>query len=336
MVAFPQKNLIKQAELFSSRPELNEMGINFDMAGFDFGKVIDRSRKTSEMLSRGVQFLLKKNNVELIQGTAKILSQGKVSLEDGRIIEGKYIIIATGSRPKSIPGFEFDKVSVISSTEALFMRDLPKRLLILGAGAVGCEFAFIMNAFGVKVTLIEMLEQILPIEDSETASVIDRSFRKKGIEIFTGTKAKKLEKTGNSIILHIEKDGLETAIEADKILIATGRTPNTEDIGLENIGISTERGFIPFGDYYETSVPGIYAIGDVVATPLLAHVASKEGEIAVEHIAGKVTEKKIDPNTIPSAVYTDPELASFGISEKTAQKQGIEFKKAVFYIQRYR
>ncbi len=327
----PTKNLIHQAEVFATQSSLAELGIKTDTKNFDFKKVIGQSKKAVNTLVRGVEYLLKKNKVELIKGSAKITSSNSIILDDGGEIHGKNIIIATGSRPIQLPGFEFDEKQVLSSTAALNLEKLPKSLIILGAGAIGCEFAHSMNAFGVEVQLVEMLDQILPLEDAETVAVLADSFIKKGIQIHTGAKALALEKKAGSVVITVaQKDGAKKELEADKALCVFGRTANTEEIGLANIGLETEKGCIPVGDYYQTKVKSVFAIGDVLSSPQLAHVASKEGEIAVEYIAGRNPEPKIDTNDIVSAIYSEPQIASFGLREDQAIPKNIPFKMATF------
>jgi dihydrolipoamide dehydrogenase len=327
----PSKALIHQAELFRSLPSLKELGIAVDVKGFDYTKVFDKSRKAADTLSKGVQFLLKKNKSELITGDAVLSGKNEVSLKDGKKITAKNIVIATGSRPKIIPGFEFDETQVLSSTGALMLKKLPKKAVILGAGAIGVEFAHVWSSFGVEVHLVEMMDRILPLEDAEAVQVLSRSFQKRGIQMSTGTKAVSLQKgaSGVSVVLE-DKTAKRTTVEAEIILVAIGRSINTDGIGLEKVGIVAEKGFIPVGDYNQTKVPGIYAVGDVVATPLLAHVAFKEAEIAVERIAGKSPHPRIDPLSIPAATYCEPQVASFGLPEWKAQEKGIAFAKASF------
>lgn len=327
----PSKTLIHQAELFRSLPALKEMGIAVDVKGFDYTKVFDKSRKAADTLSKGVQFLLKKNKVELIVGDAAFSGRNEVTLKDGKKITGKNIIIATGSRPKIIPGFEFDEEKVVSSTGALMLKKLPKKAVILGAGAIGVEFAHVWNSFGVEVHLVEMMDRILPLEDAEAVQVLARSFQKRGVQMSTGTKAVSLQKSASGVSVILEdKAGKKSTVEADMILVAIGRTINTDAIGLDKVGIVPEKGFIAVGDYNQTKVPGIYAVGDVVATPLLAHVAFKEAEIAVERIAGKSPSPRIDPLSIPGATYCEPQVASFGLPEWKAVEKGIAFAKASF------
>ena len=327
----PSKALIHQADIFQSIKDLEDMGVQVDTSAFEYGKVFQKSRKAADMLSKGVSFLLKKNKVEYIEGTATLAGPNEVTMDSGKKVSGKSIIVATGSRPREIPGFSFDEKTVLSSDGALMLETLPKSIIILGGGFIGVEFAHIMNSFGVEVNVVELLDRLLPIEDEESSTVVTRSFKKRKIGIYTSTKATGMKKAKGGVVLSVEKkDGEKAELEAEKLLVVVGRAPNTENIGLDKVGITTDKGFIPVGDYYQTSVPSIYAIGDVVATPQLAHVASKEGEIAVEHMAGRSPVPKIDPHVIPSAVYCEPQVASFGYKEYEAQQQGLNYKKAVF------
>lgn len=326
----PSKNLLHQAELFRSKEELEKIGVKVDVSGLDYEKVWKNSRNASSRLVKGVQFLLKKNKVELIEGEGKITGKNEITVSGDKKISGKNIIIATGSKPKAIPGFEFDEETVLSSTGALDLKEVPKRLLILGAGAIGVEFAHIMNSFGSEVTLVEMMDQILPNSDKDLADELEKAFKKRKITVMTGTKAKDMEKTSSGAKVTLEgKDG-EKTVEADKVLLVVGRSPNSENIGLEAIGIETEKGFIPVGDYYETKVSGVYAVGDVINTPLLAHLASKEGEIAVEHIAGEEVEPGVPADEVPMGVYTEPQVANFGLTEEQATEQGLDYATATF------
>ena len=327
----PSKNLIHQAGIFSSHRELQEMGISIDAKGFDYGRVQKKSREAVDRLVNGVAFLLKKNKLDLIQGEARITSKNSVKMDDGSEVQARHLIIATGSRPMQIPGFECDEKQVLSSTGILSLTKLPKSLIILGGGAIGCEFAYVMNAFGVSVTIVEMMDHLLPFEDAEVVDVLQEAFRESGIQVMTTTRALSLEKTARQVTVTVENPeaGSQT-LKAEKALCVFGRTPNTDDIGLENIGIETQKSYIPVGDYCQTAVQGVFAIGDVVATPLLAHVASREGEIAVEFIAGKHPEPTIDINAVPSAIYCEPQVASFGLREDQARSQGIAYQKSLF------
>jgi len=325
----PSKALIKQAENFNTLKDLAEVGVKADVSGLDYKKVHGKSRAAAEQLSKGVQGLIKKNKIEYIKGTGKISGPNAVEVE-GKEVTAKNILVATGSSPRQIPGFEFDEETVLSSNGILMMEKLPKSLIILGSGAIGMEFAYVMNAFGVEVTVVEMLPDILPVEDRDTAKVVVKSFKENGVKFHTGTTAKSLKKTKSSVTVTVEKGGKEDTLKAEKILVAVGRVPNSADLGLEDLGIRIERGFVKVGDYYQTGVPSIYAIGDIVSSPLLAHVASKEGEIAVEHMAGVGHEKKLDPQLIPGATYCEPQIASFGYNEAKAKEAGVPYKAASF------
>lgn len=338
----PSKSLIHQAEVFRSASELEHMGISLDYSGFDYSKAQGESRKAADTLSKGVQFLLKKNKVDYVEGTGLLTGPHEITVAGGQDAEGaggpegerkitaQNIMIATGSRPREIPGFEFDGTSIMSSDDILMRTELPKSMIILGAGAIGCEFTHIMSSFGVEVQLVEMLDHILPTEDEETAQILARSFKKRKIKMYTGAKAAPPKKEDGKIVLDIETSKGTKTLEAETLLVVVGRVPNTEGIGLENIGISTDRGFISVEDYYRTGVESVYAVGDVVPSPLLAHVASKEAEIAVEHMAGHEGETRVDPTLIPTAVYTEPEVAGFGYTEKDAAEKGFDAASASF------
>jgi dihydrolipoamide dehydrogenase len=328
----PSKALISQAEIFHARKGLEALGCRVDISGFNYEKVYAASRKAADTLSKGVAYLLKKNNVTVISGTGVFKSVHEIDVNNGeKTVSAKNIIIATGSRPRAIPGFDFDESTILSSTGALMLQSLPKSILILGGGAIGVEFAHILNAFGVEVHLVEMMERILPGEDEEVSEMLRKSFQKRGIKVYTSSKAISCSKKNDGVEVVIQDtSGQLISLPVEKVLVVPGRVPNTDSIGLEKIGLTTEKGYIPFGDYYKTKVDSIYAIGDVVATPLLAHVASKEGEIAVEHIAGHVTQKSIPTDQIPGAVYCEPQIASFGLTLKKAQEKGLNCKAASF------
>ncbi len=328
----PSKALIHQAELFQSINGLAEMGITVDKTGFSYTKVNAKSRAAADQLSKGIRFLLKKNKVDLISAEVVKVRSGELELNDGRVLKGKNIIIATGSRPRELQGFSFDEQSILSSTGALLLQDLPQSMLILGSGAIGVEFAHIFNAFGVEIHLVEMLERILPIEDDETVDVLVKSFKKRGIHVYTSTTALSQKQVDGKLeIVLQDKAGAQSTVTVDKLLVSAGRLPNTAGLGLEEAGLKLDKGgFITVGDFYQSDVPGIYAIGDVVRTPLLAHVASKEGEIAAEHMAGKDPAPRLDLLSIPGATYCEPQMASFGYTERRALEQGLKFKKLLF------
>jgi len=340
----PSKAIIHSAELVRSAQELGELGAKVDLSSLDYAKVFAGSRKAADTLSRGVAFLLKKNNVELISGEGVITAAHEVQVRAaggkdgagvagggaGRKLTAKSILIATGSRPRPLPGFDFDEKLVLSSTGALMLQELPKRVCVLGGGAIGVEFAHIMNAFGVEVHLVEMLEHLLPLEDAEVAEVLTRSFKKRGIKIYTSTRASSYAKSGKALKVKLEGPEGAKELEVDKILLVVGRIPNTEGIGLEELGIATDKGFVPVGDHYQTPVPGVFAAGDVIRSPMLAHVASAEGELVAEYLAGHNPPARLDPHAMPGGVYCEPQVASFGLTEAQATEQKLDFQKAVF------
>lgn len=327
----PSKALINQAEIVHAASDLQKIGATVDLTTLDYTKVHQKSRDAANKLSRGVSSLLKKNQARYIEGTATFAGPHEIVVDGKKRVTAARTIIATGSRSREIPGFEFDGDKVLDSRGLLGLTELPAKLIILGAGAIGMEFAYVMNAFGVEVTVVEMLDQVLPLEDGDAVEVVVKAFKRYGIAMMTGTRATSLDRNGSGVKLTVQlSDGTEKVLEADKLLVAVGRSPNTDGLGLDTIGITTDRGFITVGDYYQTGVSGVYAIGDVTPSPLLAHVASKEGEIAVEHIAGHHPEARIDPNLIPSAVYCEPQVASFGLTEKKARETGAAFETAIF------
>jgi len=328
----PSKSLLHQAEAFHSIRALEQMGLTVDKSGFDYAKVVATSRKVADTLSKGVSFLLKKNGVTVINGKGIIRSPHEILVNDAHSVTGNKLIIATGSRPRALPGFPFNETKILSSNGALLLQQLPKSMCIIGSGAIGIEFASVMNSFGVAVHIIEVMDRILPLEDFESSEVLKKLLVRRGITISTATRAQSMTVNGETIELTLQDNsGATQQITADKLLVVTGRTPNTESIGLENIGITPVKGTIPVGDYYQTSVPGVYAIGDVLSSPQLAHVASKEGEIAAEHAAGLFPHcRSIDKTSIPSGIYSEPQIAGFGVTEQYANEQNIPFKKATF------
>ncbi|MDD3982309.1 MAG: dihydrolipoyl dehydrogenase [Spirochaetales bacterium] len=337
----PSKSLINNAHLYSEGLTLlKASGASVDTSSFDFRSVWKSSRMAAERLSKGIQYLLKKNKIELIPGQGTLKDSRSVLVEkDGEqnLVSAKAIILATGSRPRTLPGFSIDEDKILSSTGMLLSETLPASMTILGAGAIGMEFAYILSSFGTKVTVVELMDQVLPLEDPESAKVVEKAFADRGVTIHCSAKAEKAEVTKSGTVLHVQlKDGTKTEILSDKLLVSIGRTPNTDNIGLEALGLRMNRGYIETGDYYETSAEGVYAIGDICIHPQLAHVASKSGEIAAERI-GQVllgteapAETKINPYTIPSGVYCHPEVASFGLSEKKAQDMAVRYELARF------
>ncbi|MBN2190695.1 MAG: dihydrolipoyl dehydrogenase [Candidatus Aureabacteria bacterium] len=326
----PTKSIIHHANIFNSSETLKDMGVEVGTGGFDYRKVFEKSRQASEMLSGGVRYLLKQAGVELIKGSAFLKSGKEIEVDGKRSITSDKIIIAAGSRPRPVEGFDIDEKQILSSTGALMLEKLPKSILIIGSGAIGAEFSYIMNSFGVEVHIAEIMNRMLPQEDEEASLVVKRSFVKKGIKIYTGSAAVLENRDGNTLKVRVKKAGKEEHIAVEKILVAAGRIPNTENIGLENTAAKTEKGFISVGDYYQTDEKNVFAVGDVINSPLLAHLASKEAEVAVDYIAGRSPVRRVDASNVPKAVYSEPQLASFGPAEDELAKSGTDYKKIVF------
>jgi len=329
----PSKNLIHQAELYHGLAEMESVGVKVDRSGLDYAAVQAGSREVVKTLTGGVTGLLKRNKVEYICGTARITGRGEVTVDGTQKLTTRNILVATGSSPLSIPGFEFDEELVLSSTGILAMTELPESLLILGGGAIGVEFAYVMNSFGVQITLVEALDHILPSEDFETCAVLDDALRRSGIDVRVKTRAETLQRgEGGVTATLVSEDGATDTVAASKALVVFGRSPNTANLGLQEMGVKLDaRGYVQVGDYCQTAAPGIYAIGDITHTPALAHVASAEGEMAVEHMAGIAPHRRsVDPELVPSAVYCEPQVAGFGLREDQVQAQGRAVKKSVF------
>jgi len=332
----PSKSLIHQADLLRHVDELRELGVSLDLSGLDYGKAFAKSRQAADRLSKGVQFLVKKNNITYKRGTARLLAPDLVEIDSEEKISTKTVILATGSRPKALPGVPFDERRILSSNGALMLEKLPKRIAVLGAGAIGMELAYVWSAFGAEIHIIEAQPRVLPLEDAEAAAVVARSFAANKIDIRTGASVSQVNLFDEHVSLGIQP-GSPEKLEVDALLVAIGREPNSSDLGLEELGVRLIRGFVQTGHYGETAAAGVYAIGDLSGdSPLLAHVASKEGELAVEHIAHRLTgsarpeHSDVARDLIPSAVYCSPELASFGLSAEQAQMQGVSHKTFSF------
>lgn len=330
----PTKALLKNAEMMHQFKRADEFGFEVPEVGFQFPKIIRRSRQVAEMNSRGVEFLFKKNKIEHIPGWGKLLDPHTVAVSDsgGKETAKKTadkIIIATGGRPRAIPGAEFDGKKIITSKEAMLLKSVPKKMVIIGAGAIGVEFAYFYNAFGSEVHLVEMLPHILPIEDAEISGQLERAFKKQKIRLYTNTKMEKLQKTKNGVKVTVSAKGKESVLEGDVVLVAVGIRGNVENIGLEACGVKVENSSIPVDEFYRTNVPNIYAIGDVIGAPWLAHVASHEGIIAIDHMRG-ANPHPLDYTNIPGCTYCQPQVASIGLTEEKAKAEGYEIKIGKF------
>ncbi len=331
----PTKALLKNAEYMHFLNHAADFGFSFDNLKVDFERVVTRSREVADANSSGVSFLMKKNNITVINGTGYIAKQGVIEVRDkeGAVtstVQAGAIIIATGARPRVFPGIEVDYKRVITSTEAMLQKSIPESMIVMGAGAIGIEFAYFYNAFGTKVTVIEMQPNILPVEDEESSKEVARAFKKKKVEILNETKVISAKTVGDKVEVVIEnKKGEQKTLTADLALNAVGVTGNVEKLGLENLGVVVERGHIKVDKFMQTNVPGIYAIGDVIGAPWLAHVASAEGVVAAEHIAGHHTDG-VDYSNIPGCTYCQPQVASVGMTEKAARAAGHEVRIGKF------
>lgn len=329
----PSKALLRSAEVYHIMQNAADFGFKVGDVEVDFDRVIKRSRDVADRLNKGVAFLMKKNKITTIFGTADLRLKGRVTVatsEGGeQTIAAENIIIATGGRHLSIPGVEVDHKKIINSSDAMILKKVPKSMVIIGGGAIGVEFAYFYNSLGTEVTIVEMLPQILPLEDEEVAKTLGLSFKKQGIKIKTGTRVESAAKTRSGVKLETSNAAGKETIDAELALMAVGFGGNTDGLGLEELGVETEHSFIKTDANYRTNVPGYYAIGDIIGPPLLAHVASAEGIVAAETIAG-LTPKPVDYENIPNCTYCQPQVASVGLTEKKAREAGYEVKVGKF------
>lgn len=330
----PTKALLHTADVWDYFKNPDAQGIQCKDPQLDYGRVLDRKNKIVTKHSKGIEFLMRKNKVDIIKGHARLQGGGRIQVDGDKgqqTIEAKNILLATGSEARMLPGLQPDPNLILTNIEILDMPAVPKSIGIIGAGAVGVEFASIFNRFGSKVTLLEMLPRLVPVEDEEISKELDKHFRKTGIRCETGAKAENIRKKANSVSLSATlANGNKEEMEFDKLLVAVGRKPVTENVGIENTKAQLDRGFVKVDAYQRTSEPGLYAIGDIVAgTPQLAHVATAEGMVAVGHIAGKRV-RPINRNRIPGATYTDPGIGSVGLTEAQARAQGFPVKVGKF------
>ncbi|HVZ39988.1 MAG TPA: dihydrolipoyl dehydrogenase [Candidatus Kapabacteria bacterium] len=331
----PTKALLRNAEHMHFLNHAADFGFGIEGVTVDFERVIARSREVADVNSSGVEFLMKKNIVTVFKGNGFIPQAGTVEVRDndGKVTDTlttRAIIIATGARPRMIPGIEVDLKRVITSTEAMLQKEIPKSMIIIGAGAIGVEFAYFYNAFGTKITIIEMQPRVVPVEDADSSKELERAFRKRKMEILTETKVLSAKAVGDGVEVVVEdKKGQQKTLTADIALNAVGVVGNTENIGLEGLGVAMERGWIKVDEFLRTNVPGIYSIGDVAGAPWLAHKASHEGIVAAEHIAGHATHG-INYKTIPGCTYCQPQVASVGLTEAKARELGYDVKVGRF------
>jgi dihydrolipoamide dehydrogenase len=329
----PTKALLKSAQVFEYLHHASDYGIVAGEAKADFTAVVKRSRDVAGGMSKGVQFLMKKNKIDVIVGTGKVKPGKKVEVTaaDGskQEVEAKHIIIATGARSRELPNLKQDGKKIIGYRAAMTLPSQPKSMVVVGSGAIGVEFAYFYATMGTKVTIVEFMPNIVPVEDEEVSKQLERSFKKIGIDILTKTTVEGVDTTGAGCKVKVKSEKGESVIEADIVLSAVGITPNIENIGLEEVGIATDKGRILVNKYMETNIPGYYAIGDVLPTQALAHVASAEGITCVEKIAGLHVDG-MDYKNIPGCTYCQPEIASVGYTEKAAKEAGFEIKVGKF------
>ena len=328
----PTKALLKSAQVFEYINESENYGINVEKSSLDFSSVINRSRKVAEGMSGGINYLMKKNKIKVINGFGKIKKENIVEVNfDGNISQysGKNIIIATGGRSRQIPNLKQDGKKIIGYRDAMVLKEKPKKMVIIGSGAIGVEFAYFYNSMGTDVTIVEYMPNIVPNEDKDISKQLFKSFKKSGINILTNSSVEKVDIENNNCVVSIKtSNGIEKII-CDIVLSAVGIESNIENIGLEEVGIKTEKNKIIVDDFYQTNIPGYFAIGDVLNTQALAHVASAEGILCIEKIAGHDVEK-IDYNNIPGCTYCYPEISSVGLTEEQAKKEGYELKIGKF------
>ncbi|MAP81194.1 MAG: dihydrolipoyl dehydrogenase [Aequorivita sp.] len=324
----PTKALLKSAQVFDYLKHADSYGLSVKEFDKDFGKVIERSRGVAEGMSKGVQFLMKKNKIDVINGFGKLKAGKKVDV-DGKEYSADHIIVATGARSRELPNLKQDGVKVIGYREAMTLKKQPKSMIVVGSGAIGVEFAHFYNSMGTDVTIVEFLPNLVPLEDEDVSKQFERSFKKAGIKVMTNSSVEKLDTSGKLVKATVKTKKGEETLEAEVVLSAVGIASNLEGIGLEDVGIVTDKGKIMVNDWYQTNIPGYYAIGDVVPGPALAHVASAEGITCVEKIAGMNVEP-IDYGNIPGCTYASPEIASVGMTEKQAKEAGYDLKVGKF------
>ena len=335
----PTKALLKSAQVMEYALHATDYGVTVSDPKPDFDAMVKRSRKVADKMSKGVQFLMRKNKIDVLTGTATLKSKGKVEIKDkdGKVTEqdARHTVIATGGRAKELPNLKIDHEKIIGYREAMVLPKQPKSMIIVGSGAIGVEFAYFYNSIGTKVTIVEFLPRIVPVEDEEISKELEKVYKKKGIDIMTSSEVTGVDTSGDGVKATVKTKEGEVTLEADIVLSAVGIVANIQNIGLETLGIKTEKGKIAVDKYYRTNVQGIYAIGDCVPGQALAHVASKEGIICIENIA--FNEKKykhqpepIDYNNVPGCTYCSPEIASAGYTEKAAKDAGYEIRVGKF------
>jgi dihydrolipoamide dehydrogenase len=330
----PTKALLRSAEVYETLHRLDEFGLKAEKIGYDAEAVVKRSRDVAGQLSNGVKFLMKKNKIDVIEGSGRLAGEGKVAVEskDGKKSEvaAKNIILATGARARTIPGLEPDGKTIWTYREAMVPKAIPQSIIVVGSGAIGIEFASFYRAFGAEVTVVEVLDRILPVEDEEISKEAARAFKKRGIRLITGAKIEKTEKGSGGAKMSVTMNGKSETLEAEVVISAVGIVGNVENIGLEEAGVKVEKAHVVVNEWLETGVRGVYAIGDLVGPPWLAHKASHEGVLAAEKIAGVKDLHPLDTTRIPGCTYSTPQIASVGLTEAKAKERGHEIKVGRF------
>ena len=324
----PTKALLKSAQVFEYLKHANDYGLVVKEYDKDFDAVVNRSRNVAEGMSKGVQFLMKKNKIDVINGFGKVKPGKKVDV-DGKEYSADHIIIATGARSRELPSLPQDGEKVIGYRQAMTLKKQPKKMIVVGSGAIGVEFAYFYNAMGTEVTVVEYLDRIVPVEDVDVSKQMEKSFKKSGINVMTSAEVTKVDTSGSGVKATVNTKKGEEILEADLVLSAVGIKTNIEGIGLEDVGIAVDRDKILVNNYYQTNIPGYYAIGDIISGQALAHVASAEGILCVEKIAGHNVEA-LDYGNIPGCTYASPEIASVGLTEQQAKDKGYEIKVGKF------
>lgn len=324
----PTKALLKSAQVFDYLKHAEDYGLYVKEYDKDFGAVVKRSRGIADGMSKGVQFLMKKNKIDVINGFGKLKPGKKIDV-DGTEYSADHIIIATGARSRELPNLKQDGKKVIGYRDAMNLKEQPKKMIVVGSGAIGVEFAYFYNAMGTDVTVVEFLPNVVPVEDEDVSKQLEKSFKKSGIKIMTSSEVTKVDTSGNGVKATVKTSKGEEILEADIILSAVGIKSNIENIGLEDVGIAVDRDKILVNNFYQTNIPGYYAIGDVTPGQALAHVASAEGILCVEKIAGQHVEA-LDYGNIPGCTYCSPEIASVGMTEKQAKEKGYDIKVGKF------
>lgn len=329
----PTKALLKSAQVFEYIKHAADYGISVQGAEKDFAAVVKRSRGVADNMSKGIAFLMKKNKIDVIAGHGKLLAAGKVEVTEAdgtkKTVEAKHIILATGARSRELPNIKIDNKKVIGYRDAMVLPTQPKSMIVMGSGAIGCEFAYFYNSMGTKVTIVEFMPNILPVEDEDSSKEVTKAFKKSGIEILTNASIESVDTSGVGCKVKVKTAEGIKEMEADVVLSAVGIQTNLENLGLETLGVKTDKGKVLVDDFYQTNVKGVYAIGDIVKGQALAHVASAEGIICVEKIAGHHPEP-LNYNNIPGCTYSSPEVASVGYTEKAAKEAGYELKIGKF------